>query len=475
MPKQRINKTLIETLTRKARPSREVKYHDDQAPGFHIRHLPSGSLTYAMQLARGKAVSLGPITKWDKPEDARAKARKAWQAHQDGLAVTATDVQPVDAAPADGLTVLQLFGLSTRKTADRVEVPGLYRQARREQLQREDRADMRNTMENIYDSLVKFIGGDRPVVAVTQRDIKAWVSMMLARRIVRAGSSAHLSTCSVQRYVTGLRGAFTWAIEHDHITHLPAGTVNPCDGVRVKKTQADLDRNQVVRYLDEAEEQRLRLALHSRDARLKRVQAAVQKIKLRDRDGCPYADMMTPLVLLALYTGGRSRHLRRLQWRHIVRRPIPMVCFEGKAGKKGQTYHVPLNGELQQVLEAWRPAGAAPSDWVFPNPETGEPFKSFDRAWQQVRTIARITNFRFHDLRHSFASGLVQRGVDLFQVSKLMGHKSQRMTERYAHLRPATAAFTTDLLLLPVDACLERMRALTAPVAPAPAPSPAHV
>lgn len=65
----------------------------------------------------------------------------------------------------------------------------------------------------------------------------------------------------------------------------------------------------------------------------------------------------------------------------------------------------------------------------------------FDRAVEN----AGIKNLHFHDLRHTFATRLVQMGVDLYKVQKLMGHRTIRMTERYAHhtpesLKPAALA-----------------------------------
>jgi site-specific recombinase XerD len=58
------------------------------------------------------------------------------------------------------------------------------------------------------------------------------------------------------------------------------------------------------------------------------------------------------------------------------------------------------------------------------------------RAFQKALKIAGVEDFGFHDLRHCFASSLVQRGVDLYKVQRLLGHKDNRMTQRYAHMAP---------------------------------------
>ena len=68
--------------------------------------------------------------------------------------------------------------------------------------------------------------------------------------------------------------------------------------------------------------------------------------------------------------------------------------------------------------------------------------------------MAGIENFRFHDLRHCFASALVQRGVDLFRVQRLLGHKDGRMSQRYSHLAPENlrdAVRTLDVPLKPTE------------------------
>ena len=79
------------------------------------------------------------------------------------------------------------------------------------------------------------------------------------------------------------------------------------------------------------------------------------------------------------------------------------------------------------------------SQYVFPHFEgqlAGEAIRDIKNGWQTAVKRAGITNFRWHDLRHCFASWLVMKGVDLEVVQKLLGHRNIRMTQRYAHLSP---------------------------------------
>jgi len=76
--------------------------------------------------------------------------------------------------------------------------------------------------------------------------------------------------------------------------------------------------------------------------------------------------------------------------------------------------------------------------FIFPSPISGRPSASLHFPWDRIRKRADLTDVRLHDLRHSFASFLVNRGVSLYVVQGLLGHAHTKYTQRYAHLTPDT-------------------------------------
>ncbi|HKF95733.1 MAG TPA: tyrosine-type recombinase/integrase, partial [Gammaproteobacteria bacterium] len=110
----------------------------------------------------------------------------------------------------------------------------------------------------------------------------------------------------------------------------------------------------------------------------------------------------------------------------------------------GQTRHIPLNAEALNVLRQWRNQTKA-EGLVFPG-KHGNRLDNVRKSWASVLDAAYITGFRWHDLRHDFASKLVMAGVPLNTVRDLLGHADLATTLRYAHLAPDHRAQAVGML-----------------------------
>jgi len=88
---------------------------------------------------------------------------------------------------------------------------------------------------------------------------------------------------------------------------------------------------------------------------------------------------------------------------------------------------------LEQIPRAVSSKGEA-SPWVFNNPDSATRWVDIKKQWARTLRLSAIREFRFHDLRHTFASRLAQRGASLKAIQDLLGHADLKMTMRYAHL-----------------------------------------
>lgn len=138
---------------------------------------------------------------------------------------------------------------------------------------------------------------------------------------------------------------------------------------------------------------------------------------------------LRPLVITALNTGFRRSEFLSLTWEDIdfERRAVEV---QASYAKNGERRSISMNDLLHRTLEEVRIKSPGP---VFPNRKVTQ-YRNFRTPFNNALWKAEISNFTFHDLRHTFASRPVMSGIDLPTVKELMGHKDITMTLRYTHL-----------------------------------------
>jgi len=115
-----------------------------------------------------------------------------------------------------------------------------------------------------------------------------------------------------------------------------------------------------------------------------------------------------------------------------------------RESKSGKPQAIPLNHLALEVLKN-RPR-IADCPYVFPG-LNGQQRKVFKKPWQKIKKLAGIDpSFRFHSLRHCFASLLVSHGVGIYEIAKLLGHADLRMSQRYSHFLPGRLKEASETL-----------------------------
>ncbi|MCJ7681865.1 MAG: site-specific integrase [Candidatus Aminicenantes bacterium] len=152
------------------------------------------------------------------------------------------------------------------------------------------------------------------------------------------------------------------------------------------------------------------------------------------------AEHLKPIIIIALHTGMRKNEILTLKWNHVDLKNRIIQVVETK---NGENRTIPINEDLKLILHEQKLNGV--SDYVFPNPETGQPFRSVRRSFENACRRAGIS-MRFHDLRHTFACRMIQRGCDIETLRALLGHHSVTITERYIHTNEAQKRNAVGLL-----------------------------
>jgi integrase len=245
-----------------------------------------------------------------------------------------------------------------------------------------------------------------------------------------------LKNATINKKLSALKGMFSWAVRNHLLDRNPLEEIR-----RVKET----DSEQRIRYLTDDERGRLLSALNERDEDIKAAKRR-HNVFLAERGLPPvpiHGDHLKPVVLVALNTGIRRGALLALEWRDIDF-DTGTISLRAAAAKDSDAEVFPMNAVVRSALLEWQGV-TGKGRYVFPNRD-GSPMRDCKTAWEKLLKRAEITDFRWHDMRHDFASRLVMAGVDLNTVRELLGHSDLEMTLRYAHLAPSAKKRAVDLL-----------------------------
>ncbi|MGN6748730.1 MAG: tyrosine-type recombinase/integrase [Xanthobacteraceae bacterium] len=146
-------------------------------------------------------------------------------------------------------------------------------------------------------------------------------------------------------------------------------------------------------------------------------------------------------ILLLMLTGARRNEITQAKWEHVLWNERKLLVPLSKSGKPRW---IALSTSAMSLLDSI--PKLAGCDSIFPSPITGRPCPSLWFPWRRIRARAGLQDVRLHDLRHSFASFLVNEGVSLYVVQALLGHANARTTQRYAHLASDTLTDATEIV-----------------------------
>lgn len=385
----------------------EYEVHDTTVGGLFVRVTAAGAKSYVVSWARGRKKTLGRvgILTLDQARTEATQYLAEARAHGEPLAVT---------QGRRGATLPSL-----RDFIEDTYMPWF-------KAHHKGHEKTQHTLSNYFDPIMP-----QRLDAITGRDLEQ----------IRTGwMQAGNKPSTVNRKMGSISGVFSRAVEWDYIDEHPLA----------KLKQLKVDSKGVIRYLTADETKRLRDALDARQDEMRAERESANTWRTdRHREPMPsllelpFTDHLKPMVLVSLNTGMRRGELFDLKW-SAVNFDTKTITVAGATTKTSDTRHIPMNKETVGVLEAWKKQ-VSKSAYVFPG-QGGGRFEDVKSAWLKLLERAQIDGFRWHDMRHDFASRLVMAGVPLNTVRDLLGHADIKMTLRYAHLAPGTKAAAVELI-----------------------------
>jgi site-specific recombinase XerD len=242
---------------------------------------------------------------------------------------------------------------------------------------------------------------ERAADSITPQDLERHLTQIAAER--------DWAPASVNRYCALVSLIFRLGIENGKVKENPARLV--------KRRRAN---NARTRWLSPEEEARLRIAIEARHPE------------------------HIPELEIALNTGLRLSEMYGLTWENtnLARRVLTVP-----RSKNGEMRHVPINSAVLCALLELRKRGDGTGSVI--RNANGLALSDPRHWFETAIRMAKIRDFSWHCLRHTFASRLVMAGVDLRTIQDLLGHKSIAMTVRYSHLSPAHTLAAVEMLAKP--------------------------
>ncbi|MCU7650297.1 site-specific integrase [Pseudomonas piscis] len=385
----------------------EYEVHDTTVTGLFVRVTAAGAKSYVVSWARGRKKTLGRVGILTLDQARTEATQYLAEARALGEPIAVTQKRRGTALP------------SLREFIEDTYMPWF-------KTHHKGHEKTLHTLSCNFDAIMS-----QRLDAITGRDLDQ----------IRTGwMQSGNKPSTVNRKMGSISGVFSRAVEWEYIdTH-------PMDRLKALK----VDAMGLVRYLDSDETKRLREALDARQDEARAERESANKWRA-DRGKelmpsllhIPFTDHLKPLVLVSLNTGMRRGELFDLKW-SAVNFQTKTITVAGATTKTSDTRHIPMNKETVAVLESWKKQ-AGKSRYVFPSQEGGR-LEDVKSAWLKLLERAKIEGFRWHDMRHDFASRLVMAGVPLNTVRDLLGHADIKMTLRYAHLAPGTKAAAVELI-----------------------------
>jgi integrase len=233
-----------------------------------------------------------------------------------------------------------------------------------------------------------------------------------------------INRASVQRFHQNLRKSGLSAATCDHYAKLMRLVLNHAvdwdviESNQLAKIKLFHENNKTERYMNDDELSRLLEVLRTHQNRA-----------------------VCDIVLYLLSTGARLNEALQARWEHVdidsrVWR-VPAIVSKSKKMRA-----IPLNDTAIEVLKS---VGTRSNhEFVFVNKRTELPYKCIKKSWSRIRDTADLPKLRLHDLRHQFASMLVNSGRSLYEVQHILGHSDPKDTLRYAHFKIDTLQAAAD-------------------------------